>query len=141
MLFEKFYMAVTDCKSEKDGVHIIDIRGLSFKRYLEIASLTKSKVAVITDNDGDKQRNCIDKYAGFAGNINIEIFSENDNEKWTFEVVLYNDNKILCDQLFGENALEYMLKNKTEAAFALLDQDKNIVVPDYIKGAIEWIRK
>ena len=80
MLFEKFYMAVTDCKSEKDGVHIIDIRGLSFKRYLEIASLTKSKVAVITDNDGDKQRNCIDKYAGFAGNINIEIFSENDNE-------------------------------------------------------------
>ena len=34
-----------------------------------------------------------------------------------------------------------MLKNKTEAAFALLDQDKNIVVPDYIKGAIEWIRK
>ncbi len=141
MLFEKFYMAVTDCKSEQDGVHIIDIRGLSFKRYLEIASLTKSKVAVITDNDGDKQRNCIDKYADFAGNINIEIFSENDNEKRTFEVVLYNDNKILCDQLFGEDALDYMLKNKTEAAFSLLDQDKNIVVPDYIKGAIEWIRK
>lgn len=141
MLFEKFYITVTGRKPEQDSVHIIDIRGLSFKRYLEIACLIQNKVAVVTDNDGDKQRNCIDKYANFARNTNVEIFSENDNAKRTFEIVLYNENKALCDQLFGEGALDYMLKNKTEAAFSLLGQDKDIVVPDYIQGAIEWIKK
>lgn len=34
-----------------------------------------------------------------------------------------------------------MLGNKTEAAYTLLEQTEDIVVPDYIKGAIEWIRK
>lgn len=141
MLFEKFYITTTAHKPEQDHVHIIDIRGLSFKRYLEIAHLIQSKVAVVTDNDGNKQRNCVDKYANFTGDANIQVFNEADNEKRTFEIVLYNDNKTLCDRLFGEEALDYMLKNKTEAAFSLLDQDEDIVVPGYIQGAIEWIRK
>ena len=98
-------------------------------------------MAVVTDNDGNKQRNCVDKYADFTGDANIQVFNEDDNEKRTFEIVLYNGNKTLCDRLFGEEALDYMLKNKTEAAFSLLDQDEDIVVPGYIQGAIEWIRK
>lgn len=141
MLFEKFYIAVAGHKPEQDNVHIIDVRGLSFKRYLEIARLIHSKVAVVTDNDGDKQRHCVDKYSNFATDDNIKIFSEDDNEKRTFEIVLYNDNKELCDKLFNNNPLDYMLGNKTEAAYSLLEQTEDIVVPDYIKGAIEWIRK
>ena len=33
------------------------------------------------------------------------------------------------------------LKNKTEAAFSLLSQDQTVIVPDYIKRAINWIRE
>ena len=141
MLFEKFYEAISGKKPEMDGVHIIDIRGLSFKRYLNIAKLTKSKIAVITDNDGNKQRYCEDKYTEFLSEDNIKIFYEADEEKYTFEVVLHSVNEDICKQLFGDNALEYMLKNKTEAAFTLLEQDKNLTVPQYIKGAIEWIKE
>lgn len=141
MLFEKFYITETGHKPEQDDVHIIDVRGLSFKRYLEIARLIHSKVAVVTDNDGNKQKNCIDKYSDFAGDADIEIFSEDDNKKRTFEIVLYNGNKKLCDGLFNDKPLDYMLGNKTEAAYTLLEQTEDIVVPDYIKGAIEWIRK
>jgi hypothetical protein len=54
---------------------------------------------------------------------------------------LYNDNKVLCDKLFGVDACNFMLKNKTEAAYTLLTQNEPIVVPSYIKGAIEWIKK
>ena len=117
------------------------MRGLSFKRYLEIAQLLNSKVAVITDNDKDKQKNCIDKYTDFADDTNIEIHYEDDETKSTFEIVLYGDNHALCDRLFGENAIDYMLGNKTEAAYRLLSQNKTIAVPDYIQGTIEWIKE
>ena len=55
MLLDRFYKQVIEHTPEDDGVSIIDIRGLNFKRYLEIAVLTGSKIAVITDNDKDWQ--------------------------------------------------------------------------------------
>lgn len=141
MLFEKFYQTIADCTPEDDGVHILDIRGLSFKRYLEIATFTGARVAVVTDNDGDVQSHCIDKYAAFAAAPNIRICYDTDETKNTFEVVLYGINQTLCDQLFGANSLTHMLANKTESAYALLSQDSPISVPSYIKEAIEWIRE
>jgi predicted ATP-dependent endonuclease of OLD family len=139
MLFEKFYESLAGHKPEADGVHIIDVHGLSFKRYLEIAKLLGNKVAVITDNDKNPQKNCIDKYSEFDG-ANIEVFYETDEKKYTFEVVLYGDNGTLCDTLFGGEALVHMLNNKTESAYTLLEQHEAITVPDYIRRAIEWIK-
>jgi len=141
MLFERFYATVANCKPEEDGVHIIDVRGLSFKRYLDIAKVLKNKVAVVTDNDGNKQTKCINKYADFADEPNVEIFFEEDDNKYTFEVVLYGDNQVLCDKLFNSDAQKYMLEKKTEAAYQLLSQDEEIAAPKYIKEAIDWIRK
>jgi predicted ATP-dependent endonuclease of OLD family len=141
MLFERFYETVTGHVLEQDDVHIIDVRGLSFKRYLEIAQLLRNKVAVVTDNDGDKQKHCVDKYVDFADNANIKICYEQDENKKTFEVVLHADNQELCNNLFIGNAQEYMLKNKTESAYKLLDQEDQIIVPEYIRGAIEWIKE
>ena len=96
---------------------------------------------MVTDNDGDKQRYCLDKYCDYVDCDNIKIFYESDNSKRTFEVVLYNDNKDLCDKLFGADAQSYMLHNKTETAYSLLSEDVNINVPQYIEEAIEWIKK
>ena len=141
MLMEKFYVEYAGCRPESDNVHIIDIRSLSFKRYLDIAKLTGCKVAVLTDNDQDYQKNCINKYNDYTSDKNIEVFYEKDNTKRTFEIVLYRDNQILCDTLFNAPALEYMLNNKTEAAYTLLSQETQIAVPDYIQRAIRWIRE
>ena len=141
MLFEKFYMSVAGYAPEKDDVHIIDVRGLSFKRYLEIAKLIKSKVAVITDNDGDVQKNITKKYESFSGIDHIKVFNDGDTDKRTFEIVLYGDNEELCRRLFGDDAQQYMLNNKTEAAYELLSCEDGIIVPDYIQRAIQWIRE
>lgn len=141
MLLERFYQSVTGHTPEDENVHIIDVRGLSFLRYLEIAKLIGSKVAVITDNDGDFQTHCVDKYLAYAGDNNIEVFYDNDNTKLTFEIILYRDNAELSNSLFKNDAQNFMLKNKTEAAYMLLSQNQPITVPNYIKRAIEWIRK
>lgn len=140
MLLDKFYQSITGHAPEDENVHVIDVRGLSFLRYLEIARLTGSKVAVVTDNDSDYQTHCVNKYAAFVGDANIKVFYDSDNTKRTFEIILYGDNSALCDSLYGNGAQDYMLKNKTEAAYMLLSQEQPITVPDYIKRAIEWIR-
>ena len=141
MLMERFYMECAGCSPESDDVHIIDVHGLSFKRYLDIAKLTGCKVAVITDNDKDHQKHCVDKYKDYASDQNIEIFYETDDAKRTFEIVLYEVNSALCDTLFDSPAQSYMLHNKTEAAYALLLQDDQIVVPDYIQRGVKWIKE
>lgn len=141
MLMEKFYKVCTGVTPEEDEVQVIDVRGLSFKRYLEISKLIGSRVAVITDNDGDYQKNCIDKYKDFADEINIAVFFDYDNTKRTFEIVLEACNTAVCAELFGKDAVTLMLKNKTEAAFQLLSGNTALTVPDYIKRAIEWIRQ
>lgn len=142
ILFGEFYKHVTKHTPEEDGVRIIDVRGLSFKRYLDVAKFINSRTAVVTDNDGDMQKNCIDKYSDYNDEKNIKIFYENNIKKNTFEVVLFEDNSSLCIDLFGENAKNYMLNNKTEAAFEILiSENDSIKVPDYIRKAIEWINE
>ena len=139
MLFDNFYRQVNGHKMEEDDVQVMDVRGLSFKRFLEIASITGAKVAVVTDNDEDYQKNCIDKYSEFSDKDNVQIFYESDNGKRTFEIVLEDKNRQLCKDLFGDAAVDYMLNNKTEAAYKLMNE-KNIVVPDYIERSIKWIK-
>lgn len=140
MLLDEFYKNIAKHEPEYDDVHIIDVRGLSFKRYLEIAQKTGSKVAVITDNDGDFQKHCEEKYIDFSEDLNIHIFFHRYNRHRTFEIVLYQINRELCDKLFDMDAQNYMLNNKTEAAFQLLSSLTKVMVPDYIKEAIEWIK-
>lgn len=140
MLLERFYKAIIGREPEQDGVHVINVQGLSFKRYLEVAQSTCSKVAVVTDNDGDSEKNCAEKYVEYSNNKNLEIFYSKNNTERTFEIALYECNKPLCDKLFGSDAQKYMLNNKTEAAFTLLNQSENICVPQYIREAILWIK-
>jgi len=131
---------------EKDGVHVISVGGTSFKRFLDLAKLLDIKTAVVRDNDGDYQKNCVDRYADYS-NGHMRIFSDKDPARRTFEVCFYQDNKKACDDLFqiGRKTLsveEYMLGNKADAAFELLDKkEASLVAPTYIQEAIAWIKE
>ncbi|HCC07654.1 MAG TPA: ATP-dependent endonuclease [Clostridiales bacterium] len=146
ILMEALFEKVTGEELSKSGIHIISVGGTSFKRYMDIGKLLNIKTAVIRDNDGDYQNNCIDNYTDYVID-HIKVFADQDNGKNTFEVCMYNINQDICEGLFleGRKTLtvqEYMLKNKADAAFELLDKKSNdLVVPTYIKEAIEWIRE
>lgn len=145
ILLESLYGKITKEKLEDSDIHVISVGGTSFKRYLDIAKLLGIKTAVIRDNDKNFQLNCIDRYLDYKVD-KVEIFYDSDNEISTFEISFYKDNKEICDELFltGRKTLtveEYMLQNKADVAFELLDKKANdLVVPDYIKRAIEWIK-
>lgn len=135
-----------DSLLEKEGVHVISVGGTSFKRYLDLAMLLDIKTAVLRDNDKNYVVNCVDNYTDYKSN-NIKVFSDSDDARYTFEVCLYQDNRAACDDLFlpGRRTItpqEYMLGNKAEAAFELLDKKGTVLVaPKYIQDAIKWIKE
>lgn len=147
ILLEKMYEIVNGSSLHQDDVLIISVNGLSFKRYLEVAKELGKKVAVITDNDGDYQKNVLEKYQEYEDYGEIEIFSEDDNNIRTFEVSLFkqNQNWIGSKRITRSSDIqEWMLNNKSESAIRILekleDNIEDFQVPDYIRQAVEWIK-
>lgn len=145
ILVEKFFEAEYRCKPFQLGIHIISVGGKSFKRYIEVANLLEIKTAVIRDNDGSYEDNIIENYKDYTSDF-AQIFAETDNHLTTFEIVLYSINNALCNNLFASRlrtrtVLDYMLAEKTEAAYELLNTELEISIPKYIKSAFEWLLK
>lgn len=146
LLIEQMYKNQFDEKLENANTHVISVGGTSFKRYLDLAKVLNIKTAVVRDNDGNAEVNCTANYEDYITD-NIQIFFEEDNERSTFEICMYEDNKEICDDLFKEGrrtltVQDYMLKNKADTAFEILDKKADsVIAPDYIKRAISWIRE
>ena len=149
ILLEKFYEMIANKEIDCEAINIIATNGLSFLRYLEVADKLNIKVAVITDNDGDYEKNIKNKYSQYNEKSNICIFADENNNNRTFEISLYeanrdyiNDNKITT----SKNEQKFMLNNKSENAYRILrkleekDGTNNFVVPEYIGRAIKWIK-
>ena len=142
ILMENFYKKEIGKNLEESGVHIISVDGTSFPRYLDIAKLLKIQTVVIRDNDGDYETNCLNRYKNYTSEDYIMVFSETDNSISTFEISIFMSNQTLCKELFKpakKTVQEYMIVNKTESALKLLEREIDVVVPNYIKEAIQWI--
>lgn len=146
ILMESFYRKMANSELSQSDVHILSVDGTSFKRYLDIAKQLKIRTAVIRDNDGNFQTKCVDHFSEYQDD-HIKVFSDQDNQRSTFEICVYQDNKGICDELFqaGRKTLtvqEYMLNNKADVAYELLNKKSNFLnVPKYIEEAIQWIRE
>ncbi|KMK76287.1 ATP-dependent nuclease [Alkalihalobacillus pseudalcaliphilus] len=153
ILMNEFYKYVQSNEPYAEDISIVACGGKTFKRYLEIAKILDKKVAVITDNDHDYEKNITEYYSSFVTE-KIRIFADKEDLRHTFEVSLYEYNKTFIDDNLKSHNMSkgvqhYMLSNKAEAAFRLLcvftDNNENtsldyFEIPTYIKDAIVWIR-
>ena len=154
LLLPLFYHQITGHTIEEDEISIISCNGISYNRYLSIATATKKKIAVITDND-QKQSN-IDEARSFnSANDSQQIFMADSIDEWTWEVCVYKQNKTVLDSMIEiQDGADYlfhkkdygkvlgkMLNNKVDIAYQMLTSGKKFEIPQYIKDAIEWIRK
>lgn len=151
ILLDAIYKKQNSNEMYDDNITLISCNGLTFKRYLEIAQLLSKKVAVITDNDKDYKKNIEENYSGFVSD-RIEVFAPKDNEASTFEIALHKDNEEFLNKYLHKpqminGVLAYMLNNKAEAAFRVLQQLESndeiyeeFIIPTYINEAFEWIK-
>jgi hypothetical protein len=129
----------------EDGVDVIAVGSLAFKRFLEIAVLLRSDVRVVTDNDGDVA-GLQQKYAGFLNgeHPNIKICYDIDVRYPTLEPQLLKANsRGALNAILGKTCtddvalLTYMSGNKTDCALKMFEAATAWATPGYIANAIE----
>lgn len=132
-----------------DGIDIISVRSLAFKRFCDMAMLLKKPVVVVTDNDGDIQCNINEKYKDYDKSIVILVY-EKDQSLNTIEPSFLNANAdkivelgklITGKEKSYDNLLSYMTKNKTEWALKVFDNPKSVNYPEYINDAIKYTKE
>lgn len=136
-------------------IEVLSGGGITYKHYIEISKVIKNKLLVITDNDGNQDT--LDEIAIFNDDTsnNILIKCGKTIDEFTFEVCLYNKNRLSLKNISDKKSkthasyrdkpcdkdLAYMLKNKTESALRITTEEQynNIILPDYIEEGIQWL--
>lgn len=137
----------------EDGIDVIVVDALAFKRYCDIAVLLKKKIVIVTDNDGDIQKNINDKYSEYLDKTNLVFIYEknemlNTIEPSVLEANCKNDKPTeVFKKAISKNGsmknkgkqevLSFMTKNKAEWALRVLESEEKINYPEYIKDAIK----
>lgn len=153
LIIQRAFLDENGVLPSEQGIDIIVVDSLAFKRYCDIAILMKKKIRVVTDNDGSIKENIIDKYEGYLESGYIEIFYEANETLTTIEpsVISVNCENGTLTQTFkksiskknsmiGKNEaeiLKFMTDNKAEWALRIFETTEKIIYPEYIKDAIK----
>ena len=159
LVIQKAYMQLNDGRLPiEDGIEVISV-GVSFLRFLEIADFIQTKIAVVTDNDGDMEaiKKKYKNYMGENQNDYIKICVDNIVDTGTLKIgesgYNYNTlepkllkvngmeklNRILGTDYMEEDDLrKYMKHNKTECGLKIFGSSEDIEIPEYILEAIRW---
>lgn len=145
LIVQKAYKDIYGKLPIENDIDVISVKGLSFKRFLDICMEVNKRVSVITDNDGDYNK-VIEKFKDYTGKNFIDIFFEKDNELNTLErtIVSVNDKDILYNVLSikkeeystKQEIGDYMINNKTKSALKIFTSDVKLTYPSYIMDAI-----
>lgn len=135
-----------------DGIDIIAVDSLAFKRFADIANLIDKDVAIVTDNDGCVADSITAKYEGYLEKPNLHFFYEEDEELNTIEpsvlAVNSEDGKPTegFKAIISKNGslesrdyagiLKFMKGNKAEWAFRVFEAEGTIAYPQYIQDVI-----
>lgn len=145
----------------QEGIEVISVAN-SAQRFLQMAKVVSQPVVALTDNDGDvdKRRSQYGSYwllcdgqapidtriaVSFPGRClergPIEDYSYNTLEPELFKANGLQKTGVVLGKAFKDRdaALRHMKTNKTECAYKFFTTDEDIVWPEYIVRAIEFI--
>ena len=140
-----------------DGIDIITVDSLAFKRFADIANLVSKDIAIVTDNDRNIEKNIKEKYKDYIGKSNLHFFYEANENLHTIEPSVLFVNCIdgqptdsfksiiskngSLESRDYEGILKFMSDNKVEWAFRVFDATETISYPEYIQNVIEYFSK
>lgn len=148
LIVQRAYLDKYSKRPIEEGIDVINVRGLSAKRFLDLAIRLKRRVAVINDNDGNFAENITSKYKDYTGHTFISIHASNDDTLRTLEPqIVATAGLEAINNVFGKSFLtdaeasDYMIANKTDSALLLHDTTEAIKWPSYIQEAVDGIRE
>jgi putative ATP-dependent endonuclease of OLD family len=146
LIVQKAYLNKHGKLPIEDGIDVITVNSLAFKRFLDIAKLLKAKVQVITDNDGNVA-SLKKKYNDYNAIPGIDIQYDDDETYRTLEPQIFKANgldvinKVLGQKFADEvSALNYMSQHKTDVALKFFETKEPWAPPGYIYRGHQPIR-
>lgn len=144
-----YYMRKTNREIFHDGVELMAVDGVSFNHFIALAKDLKIRVAIVRDKD-DKNLDYYNRlYFGDEVQDDMKVFLDNEQTSIEQSVVAANRHNIkkLSDRVrrkkekdeTPEKLTEFMVKNKTEWAYRLLEGDDSLEVPQHIIKAFDWL--
>lgn len=142
LVVQKAYFQIHRKMPLEDGIEVITVNSLAFKRFLDIAKILTLRVTVVTDNDGDVEA-LRSKYNGYWDIEGIQICFSDNEALPTLEPHLLerNDRKTICAALekdfADDEALKrHMVSNKADVALKIFETQVHIEMPEYILDAV-----
>lgn len=130
----------------EDGIDVMSVGGVAFKRYCELAQLIRKNVVIVTDNDGNPT-SVQERYSDFSDIVNLcveedkslntlepAVLYANKNNFEDFRTIIYRKTDIKTIDYEALN--KFMEKNKAEWSMRVFLSDKKINYPQYILKAI-----
>ena len=139
----------------QDGIDVMTVGGVTFKRYLEIAKTLNKETAVVTDNDGNIEavkkkyeeyeeipciHICVDEVVDTG---DLKLSDKNFNYNTLEPKILKENGRETMNCIFGTNydtddeMHKYMHAHKTDCAIAIFESATKIKYPKYIMRAIK----
>jgi len=125
-----------------DGVDVMNVRGLSFRRFLDIAQPLGKRVSVVRDNDGAAPTTVAERFIEYTADGAITVHTGELANGRTLEpqVIAVNPLEVLNAVLGTDRSAvaleEYMSEHKTTWALAVFEAPQAITMPQYIVDAI-----
>jgi ABC-type multidrug transport system ATPase subunit len=145
ILLERAYSDETGRDPAADGIDIISMGGLTFRRALELCANLDRQAVALRDNDDrseEQLRAGLTEYLS-EGRRSLLVSDPVDGPTLEPQMVAANGADTLRDVLglrADADVTTWMRNNKTEAALRLFDADTRVSYPPYIRGAIELLR-
>jgi len=143
LLIQKAYKDKYGKSPMAEGVDVMSVGGIKFKRFLDIAAPLKIPVKVLIDNDG-KPGSIPKRYKDYSNFDFIKILYDNRQAFPTLEYLIVEENTLEklnlvlgCNFQSKEEARDWMLENKTDWALLAFQSTNALEMPKYIKDGIE----
>lgn len=130
----------------EDGIDVMSVGGVAFKRYCELAQLINKNIVIVTDNDGNPS-SVKEYYSVFADIVDLcieedenlntlepSVLNANKGNFEDFRAIIYHKTDIKTIDYGALN--KFMEKNKAEWSMRVFISGEKINYPKYILKAI-----
>jgi putative ATP-dependent endonuclease of OLD family len=145
LLFERFYSDRWSRRPIDDGIDVFSMRGLSQRRFLELAKLVGKRCVILSDNDGRSQSELEETRTELGDLLNedrVILFGDPARGRTLEPQVLNVNNADTLRTIFETrraNLETWMGNNKTDAALKIYSSSTAIVPPSYFTEALEFV--
>lgn len=141
MVFKRGYRDRFGHFPEADGIDVMSMNGITFKRALELCSRLKRDVVALQDNDGTPPSEILQELSEYTSESRKMYVGEPELGK-TLEPQLVEVNGIdnmrsILRLRTRDNPVTWMPNHKTEGALRILQTEQQVTMPEYIQQAIE----